>query len=441
MWQKLLAIKAQLLAHEGFRRYGANTAWLMGEKILRMFVGLFVGIWVARYLGPDQFGLLSYAQSFVFLFTAIATLGLDSIVIRELVKDESQRNVLLGTAFALKLIGSICILPILWVAVQFTSNDSYTNLLIFIIASGTIFQSFNVIDFYYQSTVRSKYVAFANTITLGLSSIIKIVLILNHASLTAFAIVGVFDSVILAIGLIYFYLTKTKYSIKNWKFDRDVAKRLLSDSWPLIISSVMISLYMRIDQIMIKEMMDNSAVGQYAAAVRISEAWYFIPMAICNSVFPAIVNAKKISEDLYYQRLQKLYTIMVWIGVAVALPVTFLSNLLVNLLYGIAYDQASSILILHIWTGIFIGLSVSSGLWFIAEGLSKMAMSRNFIGAIINIFLNIILIKPFGLLGAAIATLISHISSDVIFDSISLTTRKNFYYKIKAIFLPWELFK
>ncbi|HDY85387.1 MAG TPA: flippase, partial [Methylophaga sp.] len=144
-------------------RYFQNTSWLMGEKILRMSVGLFVGIWVARYLGPEQFGLLSYAQSFVFLFTVIATLGLDGIVVRELVKDKTQRDVLLGTAFGLKLIGAFLILPILAIAVQLTSNDNYTNLLVFIIASATIFQSFNVIDFYYQSKVLSKYVALANT--------------------------------------------------------------------------------------------------------------------------------------------------------------------------------------------------------------------------------------------------------------------------------------
>ena len=125
----------------------------MGEKILRMFVGLFVGIWVARYLGPDQFGLLSYAQSFVFLFVAISTLGLDGIVVRELVKDETRRNVLVGTAFGLKFIGALAILPVLGIAIQFTGNDSFTNLLIFIIASATIFQSFNAIDLYFQSKV------------------------------------------------------------------------------------------------------------------------------------------------------------------------------------------------------------------------------------------------------------------------------------------------
>ncbi|MCK5665476.1 MAG: oligosaccharide flippase family protein, partial [Thiotrichaceae bacterium] len=130
-----------LRQHQGFMRYFKNTSWLMGEKILRMGVGLFVGIWVARYLGPEQFGLLSYAQSFVFLFTAIATLGLDGIVVRELVKHSEKRDSLLGTAFGLKLIGAIMILPMLAIAVQLASNDSYTNLLVFIIASATIFQS------------------------------------------------------------------------------------------------------------------------------------------------------------------------------------------------------------------------------------------------------------------------------------------------------------
>lgn len=441
MWNRLLLLKAQLLGHEGIRRYGVNTAWLMGEKVLRMFMGLFVGIWVARYLGPEQFGLLSYAQSFVFLFTAIATLGLDSIVVRELVKDNSQRNVLLGTAFTLKLIGSLCILPLLWLGVQFTSNDSYTNLLIFIIASGTIFQSFNVIDFYYQSSVLSKYVAFANTITLAISSIIKIVLILNEASLLAFAIVGVFDTIILSLGLIYFYWQKTHHSLREWQFDKVVAKRVLKDSWPLIISSVMVSLYMKIDQVMIKEMLDSNAVGQYAAAVRISEAWYFLPMAICSSIFPAIINAKKVSEKLYYQRLQRLYSVMVWLGVAVALPMTFMSDWIISLLYGSAYIQAGQILVIHVWTGAFIGLSVSSGKWFINENLTKLAMIRNALGAVINIVLNFIFIKSFGITGAAVATIISHIFSDYLFDCMSRRTRKTFIAKTISIFLPWKNFK
>ena len=133
--------------HQGFMKYFKNTSWLFAEKILRMIVGLFVGIWVARYLGPEQFGLLRYSQSFVGLFAAIATLGLNAIVIRELVKNSDQKDELMGTAFMLQVIGALIVLVILSFAVNFTSNDFSTNVLVFIIASATLFQSFNVIDF------------------------------------------------------------------------------------------------------------------------------------------------------------------------------------------------------------------------------------------------------------------------------------------------------
>jgi len=236
-------------------RYFANTSWMMVEKILRMFVGLFVGIWIARYLGPEQFGLLSYAQSFVFLFIAIATLGLDGIVVRELVKDESRRDKLLGTAFGLKLMGAIMILPVLALAVQLTSNDDYTNLLVFIIASATIFQSFNVIDFYYQSKVLSKYVALANGISLALSSIIKLVLLLNEASLVAFALITLFDSAVLAIGLIYFYKKTSQLKLFGWRFEGDTAKSLLKDSLPLMVAGLGFTLFSNADAIMIKQML------------------------------------------------------------------------------------------------------------------------------------------------------------------------------------------
>ena len=193
---------------------------------------------------------------------------------------KTLKDILLGTAFGLKLIGAIIILPVLYLAIQFTNNDDYTNLLVFIIASATIFQSFNVIDFYYQSKVLSKYVALANTVVLALSSVIKIALLLYEAPLLVFAVMTVFDGLVLAVGLVYFYIKTSEFKLSSWAFNWGVAKQLLKDSWPLILSGLVVSVYMRIDQVMIKEMLNAEAVGQYAAAVRLSEAWYFIPMAI-----------------------------------------------------------------------------------------------------------------------------------------------------------------
>jgi len=423
----------QLKNHQGFMKYFKNTSWLFGEKILRMVVGLFVGIWVARYLGPEQFGLFSYAQSFVGLFTAIAGLGLDSIIVRELVKDPSKQAMLLGTAFRLKLIGALLVLMILAVAIKLSHQDSLTTLLIFIIASATVFQSFNVIDFFFQAKVLSKYVVYTNIISLLISSCVKIGLILTNAPLIAFAWVILFDSAVLMLGFVYFFQRHSQLNIKKLKFSKVMAVSLLKDSWPLILSGLVISIYMKIDQIMIKEMLNTEAVGQYAAAVRLSEAWYFIPMVISSSLFPAIINAKKQSEALYYARLQKLYDLMVWMAIAIALPMTFLSDWVVNLLYGEQYNQAGSVLMIHIWAGVFVGLGTASGKWFVSENLIKEDFLRTFYGVLVNIGLNIYMIPKYGVIGAAIATLISQVVAAYFYDYFNKKTKYCFRMKSKSL--------
>jgi O-antigen/teichoic acid export membrane protein len=420
--------------HQGFMKYFKNTSWLFGEKILRMVVGLFVSIWVARYLGPEQFGLLSYAQSFVGLFAAFATLGLDGIVVRELVKDESRIDELIGTAFWLKVIGAFGVLIILAIAVNFTSNDSYTNTLVFIIASATIFQSFNVVDMYFQSKVLSKYVVYTNIISLLMSSLVKIILILNEAPLIAFAWVILFDNFVLACGYVYFYFQNSlELRIKNLKFSKETAISLLKDSWPLILSGIVISIYMKIDQVMIKEMMNSEAVGQYAAAVRISELWYFIPIVITSSLFPAIINAKKQSEELYYARLQKLYDLMVWMAIAIALPMTFLSDWVVHLLYGEQYNQAGSVLMIHIWAGVFVALGVAASKWVVNENFLQNAMLRTVVGALINVMLNLYLIHHIGIIGAAISTLVSYFFVNYFSLSLSKKTRICFLQQTRSL--------
>ena len=391
----------------GFKKYFLNTSWLFFERIIGMAVSFFVGVYVARYLGPANFGLLSYAGSFAGLFLVVATLGLGSIVVRELVKDEEKRDELLGTTFALKIVGSILVLTIIAIAVRFTNNDNFTNLLIFIIAIGTIFQSFNVIKFYFQSKVLSKYTVYAQVFSTILCSVIKLLLIYFNVGLIYFAMVTLLQSIILASGLVGMYV-KQKSSLFKWRIKFDIAKRLLNDSWPLILSGVAISIYMKIDQVMIKNMLDTKAVGNYAVAVRLAEVWYFIPMAITNSLFPAIINAKKISEKLYYERLQKLYDLMTWLAIGIALPIMLLSNNIIKLLFGTQYQEAASVLKIHIWAGIFVFLGVASSQYLLVENYTKISFLRTFIGAIINVILNIILIPRYGINGAAIATLISY---------------------------------
>lgn len=202
-----------------------------------------------------------------------------------------------------------------------------------------------------------------------------------------------------------------------------------------MLSGIVVSIYMRIDQVMIKEMMDSEAVGQYAAAVRVSELWYFIPVVISSSLFPAIINAKAQSEELYYARLQKLYDLMVWMALAIAIPMTFLSNWIVNLLYGNIYDQAGNVLMIHIWTGIFVFLGVASGKWFTAENLQMLSFWRTFSGMVINVVLNLVMIPKYGITGAAVATLSANFMAAFFFDFFNKKTKKVFYMKLKA-FVP-----
>jgi O-antigen/teichoic acid export membrane protein len=419
--------------HSGFRKYFANTSWLMGERILRMGVSLFVGIYVARYLGPERYGLLSYANSFVGIFLALATLGLDDVVVREIVKTPEQREKILGTSFLLKLVGTLLMWVAIFAAVPFTENDLQTNILIIIIAFGAVFQAFNVIDLNFQAKVKSKHVVHAQFVQLIISSIVKIILVVNDAPLIWFASVYSLDVIVLAMGLVFAYLYNGE-NIFSWKWSFETSKYLLHDSWPLILAGVVVSVYMKIDQVMIKEMLGAKEVGLYAAAVKLSEAWYFLPMAIASSLFPAIINAKVYQKEVYYQRLQKLYDLMVWIAIAIALPISILSSWIIELLYGNEYLESSSVLNIHIWSGIFIFLGVASSKYLIAENYIKKTFYRTFVGALLNIIMNYYLIGTMGIKGAAISTFVSHFFAAYFYDLLDKDLRKMFILKTKSLF-------
>ncbi len=422
--------------HEGFRRYFKNTSWLFAEKIFKALTEVFVGVWIVRYLGPEDFGMLSYAQSFAAIFLVLSTLGLDEIVIREIVKDESRADDLIGTAFVLKLVGAIAVFVILATTINLTLNDTYLNILIFIIASATIFQAFNVVDFYFKAKVLSKYVVIANTVSLSISSIVKIILILNEAPLIAFVWTSVFDGIVVALSLIYIYIKKnTAFSIRQLSFNKSTAIALLRNSWPLILSGLMVSIYMRADQIMINEMLSIDAVGQYAAATKLSEAWYSIAVIISISLFPAIISAKEQDNELYSLRLQRLYNFMVWISLIAAIITTFLGEWVVDLLYSDQYSQTAGVLIIQTWSGIFVFMGVASGKWFLSENLQIIAFWRVFYGMILNILLNIFLIPKYGIEGAAFATLASQSVAAYFSDFFNKKTRPMFFTKTKALLL------
>lgn len=426
-------------AHPGFRRYFFNTGWMFGEKALRLIAGLFIGAYVARYLGPGQYGLLNYALSLVALFAVIAPFGIETIVIRELVRDDTKRDAILGTAFVIRLVGALITVLLLFVFTLFFDQDALTRSMIFIIVCGTCVEIFGVIDYFFQSKVWSKYVVWSQMIALSMVSVFRIILVIQDAPLVWFAWAGVIDLFFVSAGLVLFYSTRS-LSIFKWKFDVSIMKLLVRASWPLVFSSFAVTVYMKIDQVMIKWMIGDVATGNYGVAVRLSEMWNFIPIAICGSLFPAILNAKANSEEQYLRRLQRLFDLMVMLSIAIAIPMTFLSDFVVRFLFGDEYTTAGTVLAIYIWSSVFTFLGVANGKWIISENLQLHRMASYMIAAVLNIILNYVLIKSIGIYGPAISTLISY-SFAVYFSLLfSRRTRPMFVSGTKA-FNPIGVFK
>lgn len=409
-WTKLLPsfIWTRLDGRLTLQKTIANTGWLFADSILRGGVGMFVGVWIARYLGPQQFGVLSYATAFVALFSAVATLGLDSIVIREVLRNPASANEIMGSAFILKLAGGLVTIVLTVSAISMLRPDNnLMHWLVGIIAAGMVFQAFDTVDLWFQSLLQSRYTVYAKSTAFILANIGKVVLVLIHASLIAFAWIGLAEIAIGAAGMMI-TCKINGYSLKKWRGSFLKAKGLLKDSWPLILSGIVVMLYMRIDQIMLGEMVGDDAVGVYSAAVRLSEMWYFVPIAIVSSIYPSIIELKKTNERIYHENLQKLYNLMVWISVSVAIPMAFFSNNIIRLLYGPEYKGAGPILSILIWAGIAVFLGVASSKYLLVENYTRLSFYRTLIGAVVNILLNLVLIPAYGPIGAAIATLISY---------------------------------
>lgn len=413
----------------------SNTGWLFADKALRMGVGLFVGVWVARYLGPEQFGLWNFAIAFAGMFGAFATLGLDGIVIRELVKNPERQHELLGTAFTLRLVGAAIAIMLVLIAIALMHADEPLTLwLVALSAAGFIFQSVNVIDFYFQAKVQSKYTVFAANIAFTLITIVKVVLLVSAAPLILFAWAGLGEAALTSLFLLFAY-KMNHYNFRDWRYDNSVARELLKESWPLIFAGVAVSLCMRIDQVMLGAMLGRGEVGLYSVALRLSEVWYVIPSIIVASVTPAISNAHTYSYDLYKLRLQQLFNNLVKIAYLVAIPMTFLADFLVHLLYGESYGNAGAILAVHIWAAVFVFLGVASTPWTMNEKTMKVALYQTMLGASINILLNLYLIPRYGGVGAAVATALSQCLCVWVSNYFFKVNRPLFWMQTNAIFL------
>lgn len=412
----------------GFQRYFQNTGWLFGSRILTLIISFFATIFIARNLGPTNFGQLSYAVSFVSLFSVLATLGIDTIVYRDLIKNQDNKNSILGSALIIKIVASVIAAFLAIFSATFFAKDVSTILIV--ILSGTfIFNSFQIINFQFQATSQSKYPAIITILVTVILNILKVAAIYFDKGVIYLSLILLLESILYALFFLFIYNKKFKHTLTKWSPSLPVIQSLLKDSWPLIFSGAFALIYSRIDQIFIKHILGAESVGIYDAAIRLAEVWYFIPGIIVTALFPAIINAKKTSEELYVKRIQKLALFLISFAVIVAGTVTLFASRIINILYGNEFMGGVIVLQIYVWAGVGVFLGTLAINYLITENYRKILFFISFLPMATNVALNILWIPVFGIAGAAYATLVSYL----------LTPLSLFFFKeTRHIFFPFK---
>lgn len=421
-----------LWAHGGFRRYFKNTSWMFFGQFVAMAASFLVSVFLARYLGPQGFGLLNYVISFSVIFTFLAGMGVDSVINRAMVRDPEASGRYLGAGFLIKMLGSVACLALIFLVTLSVGMDSYTRSLIMLFALSFLFQSFFVIAVFFQARVQSKANSLALIMYNAVSVAVKIMLIIIGADVVWFVAAYALDSAISAF--FYFLMYRLNgFRVSSWKFEWPVIRSVLSDSWPLMFSSLAVAVYMKIDQVMIGSMIGDFAVGIYAAAAKLSEVWYFIPTIICASLFPAIVNAQKSDRAVFISRMKRLYSLMFWPALILAVAVSLFSSPLISVFFGAQYAASSAVLSIHSWSAIGFFLNVAVTQYLISENYNRIALFTAATSAVLNIVLNLLWIPAYGAVGAAMATLIAY-GFGVVGMVFFKRTRRQLVYLVQGIF-------
>lgn len=412
----------QLLKNSSAKQFMANTGWLIFDKVFHMILSLVVTSMTARYLGKEGYGVINFGLSFINIFTIICKLGIDSIIVNELVKNKEKSGEILGTTLVLRLISSLCSLVLTFVFVSVLKpNQSIVMIVTMIQSISLIFVTLDTVDFYFQSILKSKYTAIARSISYPLVCLLRLIFIFFKVSVVWFAWATVLDAVMIGIVLLYFYLKKEKRKIT---FSVRQAKHLLQNSYSFIWANLLVTIYTQMDRIMVGSLVGDAETGLYSAAMTIANLWIFIPNALIDSARPLIMELKASGKDETYKlRYAQLYAGIIWISIAAGIFFTVFSNITIIIIYGKEYFEAVIVLKILVWSRLFSLIGTARNIWLICEECAKYVKWFVGAGAGINIILNFILIPLFGALGAAIATLITEIVSSFFMIGIFKKTR------------------
>lgn len=410
--QTLASLRHYFQGRPELRKITANAGWLVVDNLIRIIGAVFVGAWMARYLGVEGFAEFSLAYSFTLIFTPLIKLTLDSIIVRDLAQYSGEHDRIIGTAFVLRGMASVLALPLMTVIIiLLRPQDTVIHGMVMLFGVAWGIQSFEVIDLWMQSQVISKYAVFARRLAFAIATGARILCIVLQAPLMTFAWMQLLESGLYALGLLVVY-RHNRQNIRRWRATLPWARSLMRNSLPLIVTGFTAMVYFRIDQVMMAQMLPESiaknAVGVYAAAVRLSEFWYFVPAAIAASVAPALVKMRQDRPEEYTRRAQRLYNLLALLGYGAAIAGTLLADPVIRILFGEEYIQAVPMLRLLMWAGVWVSLEQGRYILTTNEGVLVPYMFATLMGAVVNITLNLLLIPSLQGMGASIATLIGY---------------------------------
>ncbi len=410
-----------------------NAGWLIGGRVLQMIISLFVGILTARYLGPSNYGLVSYGGAFVSFFTSVCSLGLNSILVKEFIDNPEEQGKTIGSALVMRIASSLLSVLMIFGIVCIADNDEPMTIAVVALCSlGLVFQVFETINFWFQAQYKSKITSIATLVAYIITSIYKVVLLVLEKDVRWFAFATSVDYIIIAIFLLIAY---KKYNGQKLSFSLNKSKAMIKVSHHYILSSMMVAIYGQTDKLMLKQMMSETDVGYYSTATAICAMWVFVLQAIIDSMYPTILRLHKENSEQYEKKNRQLYAIVFYVSCFVSIVFLIFGELAVQILYGKEYLPAVAPLKIITWYTAFSYLGVARNAWIVSEGKQKYLKYIYAAAAIMNVVLNVIFIPFFGASGAAIASLITQVFTSIILPLLIRPLRKNAKMMVEAIFM------
>lgn len=410
-----------------------NASWLIAGKLVQIVINLVVGLLTARYLGPSNYGLIGYAAAYTGFFSAFCTLGINSVLIKELTDDPDKHGEILGTSLFLRLVSStLSALLILCVVYVADAGDPTTLVVVGLTTVGMIFQAFELFFYWFQSRLQSKVTAIVSLIAYMVTAAYRVVLLAGGKSVEWFAFATAVDYLAVAVLILYQY---RKHGGRELGVSRERGRSILKKSCHFILPGLMVAVYAQTDKIMLKQLISDAENGFYSIAVSLCSVWCFVLSAIIDSLYPEITKAHKSDKALFERRNRQLYAMVFYISAAVSLAITCLARPVVHIMYGEAYLPAVGPLRVITWYTAFSYLGVARNAWVVCENRQKHLIWIYASAAVSNVVLNILLIPRWGAVGAAAASLAAQVITTMVTPFFISGMKENGKLMVEAILL------